>query len=118
MDYKNGTLVFETLLKDHYFFQYVDDYIQSKILKTRTFESKHIPSLLFIISNLLKNDKKYNKIMKRIKNNNDFNNLYYHIRDYIKNKIYEIINVNELVCKFDVNDFVLTYDICLKLILL
>jgi len=118
MDYKNGTLVFETLLKDHYFFQYVDDYIQSKILKTRTFESKHIPSLLFIISNLLKNDKKYNKIMKKIKNNNDFNNLYYHIRHYINNKIYEVINVNELVCKFDVNDFVLTYDICLKLILL
>ena len=56
--------------------------------------------------------------MKKIKNNNDFNNLYYHIRHYIKNKIYEVINVNELVCKFDVNDFIITYDICLKLILL
>ena len=53
--------------------------------------------------------------MKNIKNVNDFNDLYYHISDYVVNKINEII---KLIITFDYNDFIVTYDICLKLILM
>jgi hypothetical protein len=118
MDYSNGILVFETLLKDNFFFSYVNDFIQSKLLKTKSFESKHIPSLLFIISTLLTTDKKYIKLMKNIKTVNDFNDLYYQISDYVVNKINEIIKINELNITFDYKDFIVTYGMCLKLILM
>ena len=90
MDYSNGILIFETLLKDYYFFSYVNNFIQSKVFKTKSFESKHIPSLLFIISTLLTTDKKYIKLMKNIKTVNDFNDLYYQISDYV------VMNINHL----------------------
>ena len=115
MEYNNGTFVFEILLKDKFFFQYIDDYIHSKVNQTKSFESKHVPSLLFIISTLLNTNKRYIKFMKNIKNVNDFNDLYYHISDYVVNKINEII---KLIITFDYNDFIVTYDICLKLILM
>ena len=112
MDYSNGILIFETLLKDYYFFSYVNNFIQSKVFKTKSFESKHIPSLLFIISTLLTTDKKYIKLMKNIKTVNDFNDLYYQISDYV------VMNINELNITFDHKDFIVTYDMCLKLILM
>jgi len=118
MDHGNGTIVFETLLKDHYFFQYVNDFIQNKILKTTKFDSKYIPTLLFIISNLLKNDNKYSIIMKNIRTKNEFDDLYYHINIYIQHKINEIININELTNTFDKNEFTDTYNTCMALLLL
>ena len=35
MEYNNGTFVFEILLKDKFFFQYIDDYIHSKVNQTK-----------------------------------------------------------------------------------
>ena len=109
MNVNNGTIVFETLLKDNCFFQYIDDYIE----QTTPFDSKHIPLLLFIISNLLTTNKGYNKIMKNIKTVKDFNEFYYHISDYIVNKINKVA-----IRGVDYNDFIITYDTCLKLILM
>ena len=53
--------------------------------------------------------------MKKIKTVNDFNCLYYHIREYIKNRVDEIYIFDNT---FDYKEFISTYDICLKLILI
>ena len=108
----NGLVVFETLLKDNIFFPRIDEYIQYRILETNTFQSKDIPSLIFIISTLLTTTKKYIKIMKNIKTVYDYKELYYHISKYIENKI------NEVTTSFDCNEFIITYDTCVNLVLM
>lgn len=117
MDYNNGVLVFEIILKDYLFMTYIDDYLNNCLFYNDTINSINIQSLLFIISSLLHEKTKYKIYKKYIKTTEDLYDLLYCFYDYILDKIDEIIVINELDNIIDKNEFKTTFDMSINLLL-
>lgn len=117
MDYNNGVLVFEIILKDYLFMTYIDDYLNNCLFYNDTINSINIQSLLFIISSLLHEKTKYKIYKKYIKTTEDLYDLLYCFYDYILYKIDEIIVINELDNIIDKNEFKTTFDMSINLLL-
>lgn len=115
----NSDIVYETLLKDHFFFTYIDDYIFYNIVNYSNFNTKYIPSIIYIIYNLLITHNIYINIMKSIKCKNELKELFYNINNYIKSKIKEILTSQNIKdSNFNDSEFTEIYNICVELLLI
>jgi len=115
----NSLIVYETLIKDNFFFTYIDDYIYYNISHYSNFNTKYIPSIIYIIYNLLITHDIYINIMKPIRCVDDFKDLFYKFNNYIITKIKEMINFQNIKnCNFNESEFTEIYHICLELLLI
>jgi len=117
-DSDNSLIVYETLIKDNFFFNYIDDYIYSNISHYSNFNTKYIPSIIYILYNLLIIDDNYVNIMNTIQCVDEFKDLFYKFNSYIIYRIKEIINSQNIKnSNFNETEFKEIYYICLELLL-
>jgi hypothetical protein len=105
----NAIFVFECLLRDNTFMSCIDEYIVSTIFVTKTFDAKNVPQMVLILMTLL--TRGTNFIEKKIKTDNELQQLLEIFYNYIIDRIKENPNLIE----FNVQDFKKSYDICVRL---
>ena len=114
MDNNNALLVFECLLRDNSFMQGIDDYITNTIFSTKTFDAKHVPQLVLILMTLFARTNNFIDVSRKIKNDQELQDLLEIFHTYIIDRIKENKNLDV----FDVNEFKKSYEICARLAIL
>ena len=114
MDNNNAVLVFECLLRDNSFMQGIDDYITNTIFSTKTFDAKHVPQLVLILMTLFARTNNFVDVGRKIKNDQELQDLLEIFHTYIIDRIKENKNLDV----FDVNEFKKSYEICARLAIL
>ena len=108
----NVTFVFECILRNNSFMDYIDEYINKTLLTSNKFDTKHVPQMVLLIMTLLDTNNNYVDVKNTIKDDGELQDLLELFYAYIIKKIMlDTKNETEL----NQREFKHSFDICCRL---